>query len=486
MPRCCWLLAIALVVSGGLRPPLASADEPLRAVIDREVSAAWAAQKVAPVREVLRRRVPPPRLHRPRRHPAHPRRNHQVPRGYRREEAGGSSSTLCSPTREFATAQANTWDLALFGRSPGNASDTRVRPAFKAWLTKQFADGTAYDKWVKELLLAEQPGSEMFMVQFRSAPDEATVAVTRIFLGTQLQCAKCHDHPFDAWTQKDFYGMSGFFVRLVVQEAASGNTRTFSIGEKGSGEVLFAGNAKEQKPGQKGDPIKPKFLGGTALDEPPLPKDYKEPPYPKTGEKLPKPAFSRKEKLAAWVTAPDNPYFARAAVNRVWAQLMGRGIVHPIDDFNKENEPSHPALLKALADGFVAHKYDLKWLLREIANSDAYQLSGAGGSKEALPPWFERARVRPLTAEEVFEAMRTATGVEVEPEGPDRGVGLLPPRLRRADQRPGRVPGEPERAPVPEQRGPRPRVRPPQEGEPRRTRCSRPRTRGRSGSSGCT
>jgi len=203
----------------------------------------------------------------------------------------------------------------------------------------------------------------------RGAPDEATVAVTRLFLGTQLQCAKCHDHPYDVWTQKDFYGMAGFFVRLVVQDVSKGNNREFTIGEKGSGEVLFSGDAKDARPGRKGEPIKPRFLGSAELDEPPTPKDFKE-PTPKDGQKMAKPAFSRKTKLAEWVVSPENPYFAKAAVNRVWAQFMGRGIVHPIDDFNKENEPSHPALLKALTEGFVANKYDLKWLIREIVNSE--------------------------------------------------------------------------------------------------------------------
>jgi hypothetical protein len=412
MPRS-WLLAVVFFV-----PDVACADEPLRATIDREVSAGWKAQKVAPAAkgtdaEFLRRiyldllGTPP---------------NYDETTKFLADTGAKKREKLIDALLadpRFASAQATVWDLALFGRQPGNSFDTRVRPAFQKWLTGQFADGVSYDKLVKELLLAQQPGSEMFMVQFRAAPDEATVAVTRLFLGTQLQCARCHDHPFDSWTQKDFYGMSGFFVRLVVQEAGSGNNRVLSIGEKGSGEVLFSGSAKDQGPGKKGDPVKPKFLGGAALEEPPLPKDFKEQPYPKAGEKLPKPAFSRKEKLAEWVTAPENPYFARAAVNRVWAQFMGRGIVHPVDDFNKENEPSHPALLKALTDEFVAHKYDLKWLIREIVNSDVYQLSGAGASREALPKHFERARVRPLSAEEIVAALRTVTSFEVNPKEPN-------------------------------------------------------------------
>ena len=409
---------IVLCHLGGCKPTARHAAEPLRTVIDREVAAGWKSQNITPAAKStdgeFLRRVYLDLVGQP---PTYDETAKFLADKDEKKREKLVESLLADP--RFAGAQATVWDFAMFGRHPGNVFDTRVRPGFQKWLTKQFADNLPYDKLVKELLLAEQPGSEMFMVQFRSAPDEATVAVSRIFLGTQLQCARCHDHPFDKWTQKDFYGMSGFFVRLIVQEAGSGNTRVLSIGEKMSGEVLFAGNAKELKPGQKGDPIKPKFLGGAALEEPPLPKAFKEPPYPKAGEKLPKPAFSRKEKLASWVASPENPYFAKAAVNRIWAQFMGRGLVHPIDDFNSENQPSHPELLKALTDGFVANKFDLKWLIREIVNSDAYQLSGIGASKEAMPKHFERARVRPLTAEEIYVSLRVATGNEVNPKEPN-------------------------------------------------------------------
>ncbi|MCE9534313.1 MAG: DUF1549 and DUF1553 domain-containing protein, partial [Planctomycetes bacterium] len=232
--------------------------------------------------------------------------------------------------------------------------------------------------------------------------------VSRLFLGTQLQCARCHDHPFDKWSQKDFYGMAGFFVRLVISESGGAGNRKFLISEKGLGEVLFTGAVKDQKPGQKGEPIKPKFLGGTELAEPPTPKDAK-PPEIKDGVKLPKPAFSRKEKIAAWVTARDNPFFARAVANRVWAQFMGRGLVHPVDDLGEKNQPRHPALLKALAEQILAHNFDLKWYIRELLNTETYQLASTGSSKEALPKWFERARIRPLSAEEIMASFRQAT-----------------------------------------------------------------------------
>jgi hypothetical protein len=139
----------------------------------------------------------------------------------------------------------------------------------------------------------------------------------------------------------------------------------------------------------------------------------------------PKPLFSRKAKLAEWVTAAGNPFFARAVANRVWAQLMGRGLAHPVDDLGGKEGPSHPELLKTLAEQLVAHRFDLKWLLRELANSATYQLADAGTSKEAMPRWYERARVRPLTAEELLASVRVATGFDASARPGERLPGAM-------------------------------------------------------------
>jgi len=314
----------------------------------------------------------------------------------------------------YATQQAHFWDMVLFGRSPQNAEATRKRDGFKSWLAGQFAKNEPYDHIVKNLLSAEQEGSELFYVQYRNAPEEAATAVSRVFLGTQLQCARCHDHPFDHWTQKDFFGMTGFFVRLVVIDGGTGTNKKYRIAEKSTGDVLFAGSVKELKPGMKGDPVAPKFLGGAVLKEPEVPKGFKEPDF-KGNAAPPRPLFSRKEKLVQWLASRENAYFARAVSNRIWSQFMGRGFTHPVDDLgNGKNEPTHPALLQVITDDLVQHKFDLKWLIREIVSSEAYQLGDTGPITDAMPKNYERARVRPLTVEEIMPSLRVATGFNPE------------------------------------------------------------------------
>jgi hypothetical protein len=155
--------------------------------------------------------------------------------------------------------------------------------------------------------------------------------------------------------------------------------------------------------------VKPKFLGGDVLKEPATPKDFKEPVV--KGNVLPaKPAFSRKEKLAEWIAAKENPYFARALANRVWGQLMGRGFVNPVDDLSEKNTPTHPDLLKAIETGLIEHQFDMKWVIREIVTSEAYQVADVGPATDAAPKYYERARVRPLSAEELMASLGVATG----------------------------------------------------------------------------
>jgi Protein of unknown function (DUF1549)/Protein of unknown function (DUF1553) len=402
-----FLSAMALLAMGSASAATAG-DKPLRETIDAGVRAAWQKEKIVPAGKAddatFLRRVyldlvgTIPTLDETKRFLADP-----DPK--KREKL--IDQLLADP--RFGTEQAHVWDLLLFGRNPPGYDATRRREGFKKWLGDQFAKNVPYDQWVRALMLGEEEGTAIYHLMFRGVPEDATVAVTRMFLGTQLQCARCHDHPYEKWTQRDFYGMAGFFVRLVVVDGpGSGAKQKFVLGEKSTGEVLFTGSVKEQKPGQKGEPVRPRFLGGAELDEPAVPKDFKEPKF-NGKEPLPKPMFSRKQKLADWLVASDNPYFARAVANRVWAQYMGRGLVDPVDDLGSK-PASHPELLDALTREMVQHKFDLKHMIRELVCSETYQLGDTGKVKDALPAWFERARVRPLSAEELMASIRTAVG----------------------------------------------------------------------------
>jgi hypothetical protein len=310
----------------------------------------------------------------------------------------------------FAQHQADVWDMILFGRRPPGF-DTDRREGFQAWLVKQFAANVPYNVWARELLRAEGNSVDngaLYYVQYRNAPADASEAISQTFLGVQLHCARCHDHPVEEWKQLDFYGMAAFLARLeVVQVGRKNNQTMYVIGEKNSGDILFTGPAKDQRPGRKGEPVKPKFLLGAALEEPGAPKG-KEPRFA-PNKMPPKPKFSRKDQFADWITRPDNPFFARAIANRVWGQYLGRGLVHPVDNLSPANRPSHPELLELLTQAMKDHKFDLKWYIRELVSSRTYQLSAAG-TGDPLPPWFSHARMRPLSAEELAEAWRIATG----------------------------------------------------------------------------
>jgi Protein of unknown function (DUF1549)/Protein of unknown function (DUF1553) len=391
-------------------PAARAAAEPLRSVIDSEMQAAWKREKITPAKpaddaEFLRRisldliGVIP---------------THDEAVAFLDSTTADKRDKLVEKLLadpRFARHQGDIWDMLLFGRNPPGY-ETNRRPGFQAWLRNRFEKNIPYDEWVRELLKAEGTSDEnsaMYFAQWRNAPEDAIEAVSQTFLGVQLQCARCHDHPFEEWKQREFYGMAAFLARLeVITVAQKGNQPVFAIGERNMGDVRFTGSVKDAKPGDKGEPVKPKFLHGEELVEPALPKDFKEDRF--TANKMPpKPKFSRKDALAKWITNPDNPYFARAVANRVWAQYMGRGLVHPVDNLSASNKPSHPALLETLANELRDHKFDLKWFIRELVGSKAYQLSGRG-TGEPMPEWFQHARSRPLSAEELAESWQVATG----------------------------------------------------------------------------
>jgi len=423
------IAAISLIVLGVLSPTAARAQgSALRDVIDREIKASWAKEKIATPAKAsdptfLRRIY----LDLVGMIPTYEETTEFLKDTDPKKREKLIDKLLADP--RFARQQAHAWDLAMLGRKNRLVEGTigyRNRERFRQWLVKQFEVNEPCDRIAAKILQAEEDGSQLFFAANNNT-DEMVTSVSRFFLATQIQRAKCHDHPFEPWTQKDYHGMAGFFVRTMVVEVpgkpeiTNQKGKQYRVGEKTVGEVTFTLPAPNQKPGEKpakkdkkdGVPIRPKFLNGAELTEPEPPSGFVEPKL-KPNEVPPKPAFSRREKFIGWMTAKDNPYFAKAAVNRIWAQFMGRGFVHPVDDFNRQNEPSYPALLKAIESEFVARKFDLKWLVREIVNSEAYQVTDIGPATDALPKYYERARIRPLSVEELTASLHIATGPGVE------------------------------------------------------------------------
>jgi hypothetical protein len=411
MNRCTLLCFSSVLAALALVLPT-RAETPLRQVIDTEVKAAWQREKITPAARAddaaFLRRVyldlvgTIPTLDEAR----------QFLQDTAPEKRAKLIDRLLEDSR-YAGHMADVWEPLLIGRQPTHPEVQQHHPVLHQWLVDKFGKNEPYDRWVGELLRGEgaspENGPPLFYIQFNGRAEETAIRVSRVFLGTQIQCAQCHDHPLDKWTQLDFYGMAGFFARLGVADAGVvGGKRHLVIAEKSTGEVLFTGPVTGPRSGQKGTPVPPRFLGGDALAEPALPKDFKEPPV-KAGQTPPKPLFSRKEKLVAWLTAADNPYFARAIANRLWGQFMVRGLVHPVDDLRDNRPAKLPRLFQALHEELVRHQFDLKWFIRELVNSETYQLSMGNGSDA---DWYAQRRLRPLSAEEMLAALRQATGFD--------------------------------------------------------------------------
>ncbi|MBL9091885.1 MAG: DUF1553 domain-containing protein [Planctomycetaceae bacterium] len=223
--------------------------------------------------------------------------------------------------------------------------------AFDQWIRESFRTNKPYDQFVRELVSARGStfrNGATVLFRDRRTPEEVTTMVCQLFLGVRLDCARCHHHPFEVWGQDEFYGSAAYFSRVGYK--GTGLSPPIS----GSEEFVFAALTGSVKHPITGEAVEPKPLKGQAAV---------------AADQDPRAAF------AEWMTQPDNPYFAEVAVNRIWADLMGRGIVDPVDDFRATNPPSNPELVAALAREFRAVKFDQKKLLRTILTSHVYELS---------------------------------------------------------------------------------------------------------------
>jgi hypothetical protein len=310
---------------------------------------------------------------------------------------------------EYAYFWALKWADVLRG-SPTTISERGVH-SFHRYLVKTVRDDRPMTEFARELLTGlgntlNKPQANFYRVA--RTPEEAAENAAQLFMGVRVQCAKCHNHPFEAITQDDYYGLAAFFARVNFKGAQFGLDDEI-VYLQPNREVQHPKTHKNQPPVAFG--VSPGLLA---------------------------PDDDRRVKFADWLTAADNRFFAPSIVNRIWFHLIGKGIVDPVDDFRDTNPPSNPDLLKALCDDFVKHGYRMKPLIRTILNSNTYQLASTGGPPQsplaARPDrYFTKAAIRMLTAEQILDATSAATGVPEQFKGfplgtraielPEGGIG---------------------------------------------------------------
>ena len=287
---------------------------------------------------------------------------------------------------EFAAFWALKWADVMRGSS--TTLSKRGVHSFHRYLVRTVADDKPMDAFARELLTSlgntlHKPAASFYRVS-RTA-DECAETFAQLFLGVRMQCAKCHNHPFENITQADYYGLAAYFAQV----------------ERTGAKFMLDDEVVRLSPGRE-------------IQNPQTRKNQPPTAFGTAAGKL-SPREDRRARLADWLAKPGNPYFARSLANRAWFHLFGQGIVDPVDDFRATNPPSNPELLDALAERFAKDGYRLKPLLRLILNSKTYQLAsnGPAQSRRAAKEdrYFVKARVKMLSAEQALDAVSQATGV---------------------------------------------------------------------------
>ncbi len=312
--------------------------------------------------------------------------------------------------QEFADFWALKWSDLL--RNEEKTLDSKGVQNFHAWIRAGIAAGKPLDQFVRELIAARgSTYSEPAANYYRAMRDPLMRAesTAQLFLGVRLQCTKCHNHPFDRWTQNDYYSWANLFARVDYKILENRRRDTNDTHEFDGEQVVYMARQGEVKHPRTGATLPPRFLSDAAQ---PLRDDQ-----------------DRLEELSRWVASPDNPRFVQTQANRIWYNLMGRGVVDPIDDFRATNPPVNPGLLDALAREFVAARFDLRQMIRLVMNSQVYQLSSAPQATNRDDELnFSHASVRRLSAEQLLDSLSQATGVPLEFNGYPAGTraGELP------------------------------------------------------------
>jgi hypothetical protein len=314
---------------------------------------------------------------------------------------------LASP--EHARHLQNVFDVLLMERRPDRFVP---RAQWQEYLRASFAGNKPWDQLVRELLSADgtdpktRPAAKFFLDR-GAEPHLLTRDIARLFLGMNLQCAQCHDHPIvNSYKQDHYYGLYAFLNRTSLFVTAK---RQAVLAEKADGEATYQSVFDPAKLTKTAGPRVP---DGVLIKEPTFARGQEYTVAPGKGVR-PIPKFSRRAQLAGQIASKDNVRFKRNIANRLWALMMGRGLVHPLDLDHSQNPPSHPKVLALLADEFAAMKFDIRAFLRELALSQTYQRSSElpEGVKEVPPDSFAVAALKPLSPEQLALALMQATGL---------------------------------------------------------------------------
>ncbi|MDB5351947.1 MAG: hypothetical protein JWN86_3194 [Planctomycetota bacterium] len=395
-----WFMALLLVrgafaADGGPRRPDHTAARQARALaaqIDSHLDARWAEAKLRPAAmaadgEFLRRasldlvgKIP----------------TAAEARDFLDDPDPGKRAALVDRLLEspaYAARAALLWRQLLL---PDIEEAGQVAPGgLDAWLRKKIAEDAGYDRIVREILSARlgggmddmtsTPTPAAFYAARDGKPESLAGDTARAFLGLRVECAQCHNHPFAKWKREDFWGFAAFFAGVPQQpDAAVAATRA---------------------PREDAD-RRELTIPGTSTVVKAVHLDHSPPAW--------RPRAGTREVLAEWITAPQNPYFARAAVNRTWARLFGNGLIDPVDDLDSAGDPALVGLLDEVSGQFRDHGYDLKYLIRALMATRAYNLSSAveAGTPTA-PPLFARMPVRGLSPGQFVDSLGQATGADL-------------------------------------------------------------------------
>ncbi len=287
--------------------------------------------------------------------------------------------------KEFVDLWVMKWAELLQVRSADQQTQMSAKSALQYfdWIEDEITRNVPVDQMVKELITATGPSFETPQANFYKIERDTlklSENVAQAFMGVRVQCAQCHNHPFDRWTMNDYYSLAAFFAQVGRKS-----------GEDPRETVIFNSASGGVKHPVSGKDVAPKFLGG---------------PQPELAK-----GADRRQAFAEWLTAPDNPYFGRNLANIIWAQFFGKGIIDPVDDVRVSNPATNPELLDKLAAQLVAYRYDFKKLVRDICLSRTYQLSATPNATNAGDENnFARASVRRIRAEVLLDALSTVTG----------------------------------------------------------------------------